>query len=413
MVEYLDSLVKYWEQPAITDDHGTCSYNKLLAMIFCKATHFSSDRISTYLLTPEPTVDSISTILSLVLCKKSIILCSRTDMSENVDISVSLVTASLSENLFIVRDIFPNNKLFLLTSGTTGVKKLVQLDFMKMVKNAQDVLQIYPISSTDTVLSILPLFHVFGLVSLLGVLTVGGHTVIGNRAASKLLHQTEHPYIVHSVPSVLAEILPLVEKSTVQQVLSAGAPLSHITAAKYQHLGIPVFEAYGLTEACGAVAIGPYGKMRLLSTKDVFLFNNHLYVSEELADCYYGETPFPECIPTGDIGEILPWDTLSVTGRAKEMLILSNGEKLHPSKLEDRLSVCPGIKEAEVYQRTDGTIATEIYTTESVQFIHATIATLNQELPKELKIMECIIRHTPLARTETGKLKRRSTMWKT
>lgn len=413
MYEYLNSLVKYREQPAITDDHGTCSYDKLLAMIFCKATHFSSDRISTYLLTPEPTVDSISTILSLVLCKKSIILCSRTDLTENLTIKCFPVTETSSENLFIVQDIFPKNKLFLLTSGTSGTKKLVQMKFMKMIKNAQDVLQIYPISSTDTVLSILPLFHVFGLVSLLGVLTVGGHIVIGNRAASKLLHQTEHPYIVHSVPSVLAEILPLVEKSTVQQVLSAGAPLSHITAAKYQHLGIPVFEAYGLTEACGAVAIGPYGKMHILPTKDVFFYTDQLYVSEELADCYYGEAPFPECIPTGDIGKILPWDTLSVTGRAKEMLILSNGEKLHPSKLEDRLSVCPGIKEAEVYQRTDGTIATEIYTTESVQFIHATIATLNQELPKELKIMECIIRHTPLARTETGKLKRRSTMWKT
>lgn len=320
MHEYLNNLVKYRELPAITDGHGTCSYDRLLAMIYCKATRFSSNGVSTYLLTPDPTVDCITTILSLVLCKKSIILCSRTDLTENLTIKRFPVTGTSSENLFIVQDNLPNNKLFLLTAGTSGTKKLVQMKFMNLIKNARDVLELYPLTSSDTILSILPLFHVFGLISLLGVLTVGGHIVVGNRAITKFLHQQECPYIIHSVPSVLNDILPLISKQTVQQVLSVGTPLSCVTAEKYQQLGIPVFESYGLTEACGAVAIGPLGRMKVLPTRDAFFCVNQIFVSEDLADCYLGEEPFEECFPTGDLGEILPWDILSITGKMGEAI---------------------------------------------------------------------------------------------
>lgn len=413
--EYLNSLIEYQERPAITDDHGMCSYQRLLEITYLKQIRYSHNEISTYMLTPDPSVDNITTILALVLCRKSLILCSKGDLKElskNQGIRFSPVTASPSENLFVVHDPFPDNKLFLLTSGTSGTKKLVQMNFMNLVKNARDVLQLYPLSANDTVLSILPLFHVFGLVSLLGVLTVGGHIIISNRAVTKFLHRPEGPYIVHSVPSVLADILPIISKQAVQQVLSAGAPLSCVIADKYQRLGIPVFEAYGLTEACGAVAIGPFKQMKVLPTRDAFFCINQIFVSEDLADCYLGEEPFEECFPTGDLGEILEWDILSITGKLKEIIVLPNGEKLHPTVLEDRLLTVPGIKEAEVFQYADGTIVAEIYTVEAEQTIKEEVEKLNRDLPKFLQIKGYSIHRCPLEKTETGKLKRRQTLWK-
>lgn len=411
---FLNNLVKYREQPALTDDHSTCSYDRLLSMVYSKAMHFSSNGVLTYLFALEPSVDSITTILALLLCRKSLILCSEgdlEDLSKNHSIRILPVTASASEKLFIVHNAFPKNKLFLLTSGTSGAKKLVQMNFTNLVKNAQDVLQLYPLTANDTVLSILPLFHVFGLISLLGVLTVGGHIIIGNRAVTKYLHQEQRPYIVHSVPSVLTDILPLINKQAVKQVLSAGAPLSCVTADKYQQLGIPVFEAYGLTEACGAVAIGPSGRMKVLPTRDAFFCVNQIFVSEDLADCYFGEEPFEECFPTGDLGEILQWDILSITGRLKEIIVLPNGEKIPPTVLEDKLLAVPGIKEAEVFQYADGTIVAEIYTTETEQAIKEKIGILNRDLPKFLQIKGYNIHRSPLEKTETGKLKRRQALW--
>lgn len=413
--EYLNNLIEYHERLAITDDHGTCSYQRLLEIIYLKQIRYSHNEISTYMLTPEPSVDSITTILALVLCRKSLILCSKEDLkalSKNQGIHFLPVTASSSENLFVVHGPFPDNKLLLLTSGTSGNKKLVQMNFMNLIKNARDVLELYPLTSSNTVLSILPLFHVFGLVSLLGVLTIGGHIVIGNRATTKFLHQPECPYIVHSVPSVLADILPIISKQAVQQVLSAGAPLSCVIADKYQQLGIPVFEAYGLTEACGAVAIGPFKQMKILPTRDAFFCVNQIFVSDDLADCYWGEEPFEECFPTGDLGEILPWDILSITGRLKEIIVLPNGEKIHPTVLEDKLLAVSGIKEAEVFQYADGTIVAELYTVEAEQTIKEEVEKLNRDLPKFLQIKGYNIHRCPLEKTETGKLKRRQTLWK-
>jgi len=139
---------------------------------------------------------------------------------------------------------------------------------------------------------------------------------------------------------------------------------------------------------------------------------NQIFVSEDLADCYWGEEPFKECFPTGDLGEILPWDILSITGRLKEIIVLPNGEKIHPTVLEDKLLAIPGIKEAEVFQYADGTIVAEIYAVEAEQVIKEKVEKLNRDLPKFLQIKGYNIHRCPLEKTETGKLKRRQTLWK-
>ena len=108
---------------------------------------------------------------------------------------------------------------------------------------------------------------------------------------------------------------------------------------------------------------------------------------------------------------------LYIKGRAKNTIILSNGENVNPEELETELCKSPWISEAFVYAKNDRIFASVVnrkllleLEEDEKQKIRISIENarkeINRELPPHQKISEMKIREKEFEKTSTGKLKR-------
>lgn len=118
---------------------------------------------------------------------------------------------------------------------------------------------------------------------------------------------------------------------------------------------------------------------------------------------------------TGDIGYVDQDYFLYITGRKKNLMILSNGENVAPEELEMIIQDIPLAAEVAVFEK-DGKITAEIYpdmqyagehyVSDLEASLKAEIAKLNQSLPKYKQIAGLIVRSKEFEKTTTKKIKR-------
>ena len=114
---------------------------------------------------------------------------------------------------------------------------------------------------------------------------------------------------------------------------------------------------------------------------------------------------------TGDLGRIDADGYLYVTGRRKNIIVLSNGENVSPEVLEDKLYACPLVDECVVY--ADGEeIAANIFSVAAAadetkaEEIRAFVKQLNRTLPRVEQIQKLNLSAEELPKNSTGKLLR-------
>ena len=118
-----------------------------------------------------------------------------------------------------------------------------------------------------------------------------------------------------------------------------------------------------------------------------------------------------EWFKTGDIGHVDNDNFLYITGRKKNLILLSNGKNVYPEELEQALlSHIPYIKESVVYAEGDTIVAEVFLDTENepgcATRLDGDIAQLNRTLPPYKHIEKTIIRDTEFPKTTTKKIRR-------
>ena len=107
---------------------------------------------------------------------------------------------------------------------------------------------------------------------------------------------------------------------------------------------------------------------------------------------------------TGDLG-YMDGEYLYITGRKKNLIILSNGKNVSPEELEDIITTKTTANEVIVYQDGD-MIAAEIYAEEK-EGIQEAINEINKTLPSYKQIHKVSFRDTEFEKTTTKKIKRK------
>ena len=112
---------------------------------------------------------------------------------------------------------------------------------------------------------------------------------------------------------------------------------------------------------------------------------------------------------TGDLGFVDEEGFIILTGRKKNLIILSNGENLSPEELEENIARDPQVREVLVYDE-DGRIVAEIYPEEeyfdNYDYFNALKETINNKRPMYKRIAVVKLRKEEFIKNASMKIVR-------
>ncbi len=265
------------------------------------------------------------------------------------------------------KNIDPNNTCTIMfTSGTTGKSKGVMLSQTNLVENVENVR--VEVDPGMIMLSVLPMHHAYCLTNDVLQGLVHGVTLALN---DSLLHMMKNikkfqPHIMLMVPLMLEtiakrlkEIDPALPKEAVKQqifgsnltmVYSGGAALAPEYIDIFDSFGVEIFQGYGMSECSPVISTngqfwnrpGSVGKP--LPNCEVRIVNEEIQVrgSSVMSGYYKMPKETAEALQdgwllTGDLGRLDEDGYLYITGRKKNLIILSNGENISPEEFENKL----------------------------------------------------------------------------
>ena len=337
--------------------------------------------------------------------------------------------------------------LILHTSGTTGRPKRVPLRHRNLAVSAENIAQTYQLTANDVAMTVMPLFHVHGLLaSTLATLLTGGTMVVPEKFNPLSFWRTVRECRATWYSAVPTMHRLLLARAGDQRpmgaehlrfIRSASAPLSFHTMEKLEHVfGAPVLEAYGMTEASHQIASNPLppgvrraqsvglGTGVKISIMDTHGHHSHLGMGHagevviqgpNIIDGYESNpeanaTSFVDgWFRTGDQGIIDPDGYLRLLARLKE-LINRGGEKIAPMEIGQVLLKHPAVAEAVCFGVPHPTWGEEVTAAvvlrapvpvpELLSFCRDHLADF--KCPKKIHVVDAI------PRTATGKIQRRA-----
>ncbi len=361
-----------------------------------------------------------------------------------VDVAVGEGRASLREHVAPARfvpGVAADVALLLHTSGTTGRPKQVPLLQQNLVASGRSMVRHYRLTAEDVSYVAMPLFHIHGLVgSTFAALLAGGSAVVPGRVApGRFPAQLErHRVTWFSAGPTLHHMLLERRSGTpssrsLRFTRSCSAALSPELLARAEALyGVPMLEAYGMTEASHEMAANPLPPERHKpGTVGVPTGAEIRIIGATWAECPEGTvgevavrgpglTPGYLANPsanaeafrdgwfrTGDQG-VLEEGYLRLVGRIKE-LIIRGGENISPGEIEDVLKRHPAVVDAAVFGVPDekygeivaAAVSVSAQTSERDLVDHCRAYLTPVKLPQVVHILD------EIPRTPTGKLQRR------
>ncbi len=300
--------------------------------------------------------------------------------------------------------------LMVFTSGTTGEGKGVMLCQRNFLSDLSDIIPY--IDFADKTVGVLPPHHTYGSsVMFIGHVMIGAEIYIsaGIRYVQKELIMEKPGHLV-MVPLYLETFYrkisaniknqgkeKLINKmikvsnfllkfgidlrrkffgkvraafgGEVKMIISGGAPINSEIINFFEAIGISTLNGYGITECAPIISVnrsrrnihGTVGPVLDIDTVRINEPNEDgegeiwvkgpnvmlgYYKNEEATRDAFSEDGF---FKTGDYGR-LDGDVITITGRKKNLIILSNGKNVYPEEIENELVATPGVQDIIVYE---------------------------------------------------------------
>jgi Long-chain acyl-CoA synthetases (AMP-forming) len=302
------------------------------------------------------------------------------------------------------------------TSGTTGFSKGAMLPYRALWGNVDFCMNRLPLKPHDTMLSILPMAHMYGMaIEFLYGFCRGCHLFFLTRLPSPAIiadaFATVRPSIVVAVPLIVEKIIrkrvfpkiqtngvrlllqmPVVSKKVKEkiceqvyqafggrayEIIVGGAPLSREVEQFLISIGFPITVGYGTTECAPLISYSDYKdfvsgscgtavdhmEARIDSNspdqpgeilaRGTNVMLGYFKNAEATAQAIDNDGWYH----TGDLGTMDETGHIFIRGRIKNMLLGANGQNIYPEEIEDKLNSMPMVNESLIVQRENRLIA--------------------------------------------------------
>jgi non-ribosomal peptide synthetase component E (peptide arylation enzyme)/thioesterase domain-containing protein/aryl carrier-like protein len=281
--------------------------------------------------------------------------------------------------------------LVLHTSGTTARPKIVPLTHRLLTLSAANIASTLELTPRDRCLNVMPLFHIHGLVgALLSSLSAGATVICTPSFHAPSFHvwlSELEPTWYSAVPTMHQAVLARKPSAStsLRFIRSSSAPLpARIHAELEEAFGVPVVEAYGMTEAAHQMASNPLpprerkpGSVGLPTGVEIAVLGEHglptrageigdvaikgssVFAGYESNKEANAESFVNGWFLTGDEGLLDDDGYLFLKGRSKE-IINRGGEKVAPAEVEDAILGHPDVAQAASFAVPDARLGEEV-----------------------------------------------------
>lgn len=366
--------------------------------------------------------------------------------------------------------------ILLFTSGTTSESKAVMLSQYNIASNINDLVVCEKFYEEDINLALLPMHHVFGLVATALFLRVGMMNVFceGLRVAKALKEYKVSVLVV--VPLILESMFRQIDRAVKKQgkqkvlafgfkltkflskfgidirkkifasihnelggnlrfIISGGAALRGDLEKWFNDIGILTVQGYGLSETSPVVSAEndthmKYGSIGIpMPSVQVKIDNPNedgigeiIVKGDNVMLGYWNEPELTNEVLkggwfyTGDMGYIDNDGYIFITGRKKDVIVLSNGKNVFPTELEQVVGKAEFVTECLVFEDEPDTLAVNVVYDESLQknmsvddikkMIKKHIEDVNAKLVSYKRIKTVYASILPMVKTSTAKIKR-------
>lgn len=271
------------------------------------------------------------------------------------------------------------------TSGTTGPPKGCLITHANWWQTLEAITSVSSMGPGSTMYVYLPLAHMFARTVQLATLLSGATLVYWGGDLARIVDELAEiqPTQIPSVPRLFekayARVASMLDEdqlsqfgpAIVQQIfggrvveaLTGGAPIAKDILEFFGLCGVPIYEAYGLTESTalitsnvpGAAKFGTVGRplkgieARIAEDGEVLTRGPHVFAGYHNNPQATAETIQDGWLHTGDLGELDEDGYLTITGRKKDLIITSGGKNLSPANMENDLRQCRWVSQAVMY----------------------------------------------------------------
>ncbi|HEX4731405.1 MAG TPA: o-succinylbenzoate--CoA ligase [Solirubrobacterales bacterium] len=310
---------------------------------------------------------------------------------------------------------------YVLTSGSSGTPKPIGLTYGNFLWSAMGGAFNIGVDPADRWLCCVPLSHIAGLSIVVRSAIYGTTAVVHDgfdvdRVAAAL--REEPITVVSLVTTMLKRLLDAdADLSGPRAILVGGGPVPASMLGEAIERGATVVQTYGLTETCSQVTtLAPEDALRKLGSAGRPLLSSHVRIRDgeilvqgpTVAPGRYDESGW---LHTGDLGHIDDEGFLYVQDRIDDMIV-TGGENVVPSEVEEVLLTHPAVVEAAVVGREDPewqqavtavvVLAPDAEVTTDELRHHCAATLAGYKVPKRVELAAA------LPRTPSGKLMRRA-----
>jgi long-chain acyl-CoA synthetase len=341
---------------------------------------------------------------------KKIILINRSEASENENeklINFNDLLKNSTKQEIQTQTSIDDLASIIYTSGTTGEMKGVMLTNKNFIANIESAKKVIDVSQEDKLLSVLPLSHVLERTDGSYTALMKGASIAYAEDIKKFIDNLKEvkPTIIVCVPKLFQRIhenifteikgknliiknffywslsrdknsysykladwlmfkkIRRIFGGRLRYAVSGGASIHERILRFFQKIGIDIIEGYGLTETSPLVSanqlstnkigttgqIVPGTEVKIADDKEILIKGDNVTrgywkKDEETRELFTADG----WMKSGDLGFLDKENYLTIIGRKKEIIVLSNGKNVSPEKIESAINLSTSIEQSLV-----------------------------------------------------------------